>query len=80
MAQLGLDLPHEGRCDSLFVLVGGRVQVQDLHDLRDLQLVAHLTNLVDVVVGLASLKFHKKRYHFNSGMEYMVRSFKEILL
>lgn len=57
MAQLGLDLPHEGRGDPLFVLVCGGVQVEDLDDLRNLQLVAHIADLVHVVVGFPGLKF-----------------------
>ena len=56
VAQLGLDLPDERRGDPLFVLVRGRVQVQDLDDLGNLQLVAHLADLVDVVVRFPGLK------------------------
>jgi len=56
LGQPGLDLPDEGGRHPLLKLVRRRVQVQNLYDLRDLQLVAHFTNLLDVVVRLSRLK------------------------
>ena len=56
LGQPGLDLPDEGGRHPLLELVRRRVQVQNLYDLRDLQLVAHFTNLLDVVVRLSRLE------------------------
>ena len=56
LGQPSLDLPDKGGRHPLLELVRRRVQVQNLYDLRDLQLVAHFTNLLDVIVRLSRLE------------------------
>ena len=56
LGQPSLDLPDKGGSHPLLELVRRRVQVQNLYDLRDLQLVAHFTNLLDVIVRFSRLE------------------------
>ena len=54
--ELGLDLPDEGRTDPLLKLIRRCVEVEDLDDLGDPELVAHVADPGDVFLRLAGLE------------------------
>lgn len=68
LLQLGLNLPDEGGAHPLLKLVGGRVQVENLDDLGDAELVAHVADAGHVLLALPGLQQLGRLYDWQQSV------------